>query len=128
MNNSLTVIKDKIESIGYGLLRLNADSDQQLMTIAPSYGGTFDSLSCIIKERQPGTSLLSKEVRLIQKDKNDYLYISGTIDDEVKANCKVVFLKITKACWFTKRKRGNVAWLQEKHMYQKNAEKIERAS
>jgi hypothetical protein len=127
MYKTLSVIREKIESIGYGLLRVSDEDEQQVMRISPSFTNT-DSLNCIINCDDSSKSLLNRKVRIIQKQENDYLYISGLINDEVENNCKVVSLKIIKACWFIKKKRGSVVWLQEKYMYETTREKIEKAS
>jgi hypothetical protein len=84
-------------------------------------------LSCIIREGEE-MPLLNRRVSLIQKHKDDYLYISGEIDDEVKLNCKVVSFRIAKACWFTRKRRGNTVWLQEKYIYQQPGAAIDIAS
>jgi hypothetical protein len=31
---------------------------------------------------------------------------------------RILSVEITKACWFVKRSRGNVSWLQQKYIYE----------
>ena len=83
-------------------------------------------VSIMVKDEAQKTSLLNREVNLIQKKDDDYLYISGMVDDEVKSTGKIIRLKIIKAFWFTRKKKGSAVWLQEKFIYEDNG--IEKAS
>lgn len=125
MSKKLHLIGQKIQAIRYGLLRFNEGTDQQTMQVSTSIDEE-SHLNCIIKDEGYHTPLLNRRVSLIQKHKDDYLYISGEIDDEVRTSCKVVSLKIDKACWFTRKRKGNVVWLQEKYIYQ--SPEIDKAS
>ncbi len=120
MNKKLHLIRQKIETMRYGLLRLSEGVEQQTMEVSTSVNDDH-LLNCIIKS-DTGL-LLNREVAFIQKKGNDYLYVSGRIDDEVENTCKIVSLRIIKACWFTQKKRGSVVWLKEKYIYE-NPEKI----
>jgi hypothetical protein len=126
MSKKLHLISQKIQAIRYGLLRFQEDGNQQTMQVSTSMDDG-DHLSCIIREADE-MPLLNKRVSLIQKHKDDYLYISGEIDDEVKLNCKVVSFRIAKACWFTRKRKGNTVWLQEKYIYQEPGSAIDIAS
>ncbi|MBC7873918.1 MAG: hypothetical protein H7Y01_07980 [Ferruginibacter sp.] len=127
MSKKLQLIQNKVESIRYGLLRFSEGSDQQAMHVSTSIDND-QLLNCIIKGDTGNTTFLNRQVSLIQKNEDDYLYISGRINDEVKTHCKVVSLQITKACWFTRKRKGNTVWLQEKYIYQTPGENIEKAS
>lgn len=126
MSKKLHLISQKIQAIRYGLLRFQEGGNQQTMQVSTSMDDGVH-LSCIIREADE-MPLLNKRVSLIQKHKDDYLYISGEIDDEVKLNCKVVSFRIAKACWFTRKRRGNTVWLQEKYIYQVPGTAIDIAS
>src|ERR1700730_2427388 len=111
MNKSLNCIKQKIGIIQFGLLRYR-DRDQQLslqVKVAENEGAL---LSCIITDVLPGKKMLNRNVRLIQKYNDDYLYIAGKVMDEMEKNKKILSVHITKACWFVKKSRGSVSWLQ----------------
>ncbi len=117
MSKTLQLIHQKIETMRHGILRVREGTKQQRMQVSTSvYDGHH--LNCVFKDNDTEEELLNREVVLIQRNDNDYLYITGHIDDEVKKNCKVVSLRIIKACWFTRKKRGRVAWLQQKYMYE----------
>lgn len=125
MSRKLHLIRQKVESICYGMLRFSDGSVRTSMEVrALSNNGS--RLSCIIKDNTQTTSLLHRQVNLIQKKDNDYLYISGEVDDEVKAKDKTISLKINKAFWFTRKQKGNSVWLQEKFIY--DMDEIEKAS
>jgi hypothetical protein len=126
MSKKLHLISQKIQAIRYGLLRFQEDGNQQTMQVSTSMDDGLH-LSCIIREGDE-MPLLNRRVSLIQKHKDDYLYISGEIDDEVKLNCKIVSFRIAKACWFTRKRKGNTVWLQEKYIYQQPEAMIDIAS
>lgn len=117
MSKTLQLIHQKIETMRHGLLRVREGTEQQRMQVSTSLYDRHH-LNCVFKENDSEGELLNREVVLIQRNDNDYLYVTGHIEDEVKKNCKVVSLRIIKACWFTRKKRGRVAWLQQKYMYE----------
>ncbi len=125
MSRKLNLIRQKVEAIRYGMLRFNEGSVRKSMEVrALSNNGS--RLSCIIKEDTPSASLLHRQVNLIQRKDNDYLYIAGEVDDEVKTKDKTISLKIIKAFWFTRKQKGSSVWLQEKFIYEDD--EIEKAS
>ncbi len=123
MNRTLNLMHHKIETIRHGLLRLREGEGQLSVQVSTSvYDGR--RLNCVFKESHPGNPLLNRDVVLIQKKGEDYFYIAGRVDDEVKQHCKIVSLKITKACWFIRKKRGNVVWMQQKCVFESPEKKI----
>jgi hypothetical protein len=122
MSNKLDLIRKKVEAIRYGLLRFSDGMMRQTMQVKTLAHGA-SGVSCIIKDEGNKTSLLNREVNLIQKKDDDYLYISGTVDNEVKTRDKTISLKIIKAFWFTRKKKGSAVWLQEKFTYEDDIEK-----
>jgi hypothetical protein len=127
MSKNLHLISQKIGAIGHGLLRFREGPEQQSMQVSMSVDeGAF--LNCIIRDDKEDKILLNREVSLIQRNKEDYLYISGRIDDEVKTNCKIVSLHIVKACWFTRKRKGSAVWLQQKCVYENPVKEIVKAS
>ena len=126
MNKKLQLITQKVETIRHGLLRINGGAGQHTQV---STSIDFDNqLNCIIKDENADNKLLNRQVSLIQKNNNDYLYISGRVNDEVKSKCKVVSFKIVKACWFTRKQKGTAVWLQEKYIYECPDKEIIKAS
>ncbi|MEO7923534.1 MAG: hypothetical protein ABIR30_07640 [Chitinophagaceae bacterium] len=126
MSKKLHLITQKIGDIQNALLRFGEGAEQYSMHVRMSID-KGPMLFCIINEDNDEL-LLNKQVSLIQKKNDDYLYISGHINDEVKTGCKVVSLRIGKACWFTRKRKGSAVFLQEKYIYQSEENKIELAS
>lgn len=127
MNKKLQRILQKVESVQLGLLRLN--DEEQRISIPAKAGRAENELNCVFKSRGEGLSLLSRQVNLIQKDKDDYLYISCRVRDEVVKNAgTVIAMEVLRACWFTRKSKGNISWLKEKYMYEAMDEKIDLAS
>jgi hypothetical protein len=119
MANKLELIRKKVESIRYGLLRFSEGALRRSMEVQALPGNEF-ALNCVIKDDKFQASLLNREVNLVQKKDDDYLYISGKVDDEVRSQGKTIRLKIIKAFWFTRKKKGSAVWLQEKFTYEQD--------
>jgi hypothetical protein len=115
--DTLNKILQKIGTVQLGLLR--TENDNGKLTWQARAGTNENLLNCIIENSDIDISLLSRTVSLVQKDKENYLYITCRVTDEVKRNSVVVMsLEVLKACWFTRRSRGTMRWLQEKYMYE----------
>lgn len=127
MNRSLQIIQQKVGSMRVGLLKFPDESEKPRIQVSTTLDNA-NRLNCVIKGSPDGTPLLNKEVVLIQKNNKDYLYIVGTIDDEVKTTSKVISLNITKACWFVRKAKGNISWLRQKYIYENPDRKIDIAS
>jgi hypothetical protein len=54
---------------------------------------------------------------LIQKDRENYMYIGGKITWEAQKNKLVLSIDIKKACWYVRKFKGSVSYLQEKCLY-----------
>jgi hypothetical protein len=76
-----------------------------------------ESLHCVVSGDFPAQKLLNRNVTLIQKDHDNYLYIGGRISKEMRTDIVVLSLDLTKACWFIRKRKGGVTWLQEKYIY-----------
>ena len=126
MNKSLKSIKQRVGNIQFGLLRVRDENDNFTLQVKIAENDGM-MLSCLITDTVPGQDLLYKNVTLIQKSQGDYLYISGIITDELAKNKKILSVEINKACWFIKKSRGNVSWLQQKYLYETLQDKIEAA-
>jgi len=118
MDNKLYLIQQKIGAIQFGLLRFK-DKDANHTLQVKTTANEDNSLNCVVTDDSPRKRLVNKSVHLIQKSHNDYLYITGEIDDEVNRKGKILSIRILKACWFVRRSKGSVSWLQEKYIYEK---------
>lgn len=125
MNNKLNLIKQKIDAIRYGVLRFTGGSEPRTLQVR-THTDAGAKLNCIIKDNVVNMPLQNQEVSLIQKKDNDYLYIVGEIEDE--NDQLAVSLKIKRACWFTRVRKGSVVWLQEKYTYDISDNEMDKAS
>jgi hypothetical protein len=108
-------------AIQFGLLRMR-DNDEKVTTLQvklAEHEGAF--LSCLVTDTLPRKKLLNRTVNLIQKYHNDYLYIAGKVTNEMQNSKKILSVEITKACWFVKKSKGSVSWLQQKYIYDTTA-------
>jgi hypothetical protein len=117
MNPNLQKILRKVEAVQLGLLRV--ENKNRKMLLQARAGTNEDLLNCIVSEPDHGKIQFGK-VSLIQKDKEDYLYITCKVREHARRNQAVIMsMEILKACWFTRRSRGGVSWLQQKCTYEK---------
>jgi len=127
MNNTLQKILRKVESVQVGLLRVENKNEKLLLQARA--GASQDHLNCIIEKNNKSDSLLSRNVSLIQKDKQDYLYISCKVKEEIQNKSAVIMsMEVLKACWFTRRSKGSVSWLQQKYTYEALSNNLDLAS
>jgi hypothetical protein len=115
-NKTLSSIKTKIGAIQFGLLRFSDANEQQTLQVKLAENDG-PSLNCILTDTAYNRKMLNKQVNLIQKYHDDYLYIAGKVTDEGELNKKVLAVQITKACWFVRKSKGSISWLQEKYVY-----------
>ena len=127
MNKSLYIIQQKVGSMRHGLLKFPEEGEKPRIQVSTTIDGT-NRLNCVIKNIDAEHPLMNKEVVLIQKNNKDYLYITGHVEDEVKTSSKVISLKITKACWFVRKAKGNISWLRQKYIYENPDRNIDIAS
>jgi len=118
MANKLLHIQQKIDSIQFGLLRLRDEDNNNSWQVRTTTNDD-ETLNCIITDHAPLKKLVNKNVNLIQKYHDDYLYITGKVDEEVNTKTKILSIRILKACWFVRKTtKGGVSWLQEKYIYE----------
>jgi hypothetical protein len=117
MNTNLEKILQKVSSVQLGLLRCQLETEK--LSLHARAGSVENELNCVFSSPEAEVSLLSRNVNLIQMDKDDYLYIACMVKDEVrKDQAMIISLEVVKACWFTRKSKGSVSWLQEKYMYE----------
>lgn len=116
MERTTPSIQEKISAIQSALLRYSHNGKTVSLPVRIAIEKN-DCLNCVITEDIPLQKLVNKTVTLIQKDYNNYLYIGGRIARTVLKNSLVLSIDITKACWFIRKSKGSVTWLQEKTIY-----------
>jgi hypothetical protein len=121
MNKKLLEIQQKITSIQNGLLRIRDEKNAKFTLHVKTTTNEDDSLNCLLADDTWKRKLLNKEVNIIQKSHNDYLYITGQVEDEVTKKGKILYIRILKACWYVRKRKGSVSWLQEKCLYESYA-------
>ena len=114
MKKKLGQIQNKINNIQVGLLRFR-DKDEQV-TLQVKAKSDEDSVNCIITGNGDLNKLTNRSVNLVQKCENDYLYISGQLEEKA-VDKKMLSFKIIRACWFVRKSKGTLSWLQEKYIY-----------
>ena len=117
MDKDLNSIIKKIGSIQFGLLRFNDRKKQLTLQVKATTNEDDTSLNCLITEDVSHPKLINKNIHLIQKYHEDYLYTTGKVIMEGQSNNRILFVRIVKAHWFVRKSKGNVSWLQEKLMY-----------
>jgi hypothetical protein len=120
MNHKLKMILSEVASIQLGLLRFrNEEGPQNLQVkIAVNSG---DCLHCAITgEIRSDIKTGNKKIHVIQKQHNNYFFISGSVSGEIPDNSRFFSVAIHKASWFEKKRRGNMTWLKEKYTYEKD--------
>jgi hypothetical protein len=117
MDKNLLHIQQKIGAIQFGLLRI-VDKDDKITLQVKTRANADNSLSCLVTDKMPGQNLVNKNVNLIQKSHEDYLYITGRVSEEVNKKRKILSIHVLKACWFVRRSKGNVSWLKQKYIYE----------
>lgn len=116
MKKKLVHIQKKIDDIQVGLLRFRDDHDQVTLQVK-AQSNEDDLVNCIIAGNTDLSKLANRNVNLVQKYENDYLYISGQVEEKAGKNKKMLSFKIKRACWFIRKSKGTLSWLQEKYIY-----------
>lgn len=120
MNNKLNIILKEVTSIQSGLLRFRNREGQQNLHV--KVAAHSNCLHCLVADEMPRIS--GKKIHLIQRYRNDYFFISGTISGEIQNVAKILSINIRKASWFVKKRKGSVTWFSEKYTYQTSQQKI----
>ena len=119
MDKPLHIIHKKIGNIELGLLRYIED-DKKVTLHVNIIADSNDILHCIIDDELPTANLYNRDITIVQKDKENYIYVDGRIFKifQGKKSKPVVYIKVNKACWFTRKRQGSVTSLQEKCVYE----------
>jgi hypothetical protein len=116
MNKPLHIIQEKIGSIQLALLRYKHEGKRVSVQVRVTVNDN-DTLHCAIADDLPDHKLINKQVVLIQKDHDNYMYIGGRISREAKGKKLLLAIELKKACWYIRKFKGSVSWLQEKCLY-----------
>ena len=117
MNKKLYQIQQKINHVQLGILRFQ--EKDELLTIEVRTTANDDaSLSCIITGDSSYYTMADKNVNLIQKNQDDYLYITGKVLGETQGKGKILSIHILKAGWFVRKREDGISWLKEKYVYE----------
>lgn len=116
METTIQNIQEKIGAIQLGLLRYSHHGKKVSVRVKIAVESD-DILHCVVTDDTPIENLLNKNITLIQKDRDNYMYIGGRINSKSNKNKLVLSVDVKKACWFILKKKGSVSWLQEKCTY-----------
>jgi hypothetical protein len=115
--DNLKAIREKIDVIGFGLLRFR-ENDRQVSIQVKAKCTDVNAIHCLQARKEEMDSLTGRQVSFVQKDKDDYLYIAGRVEKASKKNPeRGLIVRIIRACWFVKKSKGTISWLQEKHIF-----------
>jgi hypothetical protein len=117
MKGTLPLIQQKIGTIQNGLLRYGRQGKKQSLQVKVTVHDANRIYCLVTTDQVSAQKLLNKQVTLIQKDGDNYLYIDGCISAETQKNRLYLAVDIRKAYWFIRRLSGGVTWLQEKCVY-----------
>jgi hypothetical protein len=117
MKKILPEIHQKIGSIGNGLLQYKQNGEKKSLRVMLTVQQDNILHCSVAAEDAPFHKLLNKNISLVQKEKDNYMYISGRISGQVQKKSLTLSIDIKKACWFIRQSKGSVTWLQEKCIY-----------
>jgi len=109
-------IHEKICSIQNALLRYKHEGNQMTLHVKITVDEN-DRINCIASQNLPSYNLINKLVVLIQKDHENYMYIGGRVSRQAQKNNLLLSIEIKKACWYVRKFKGSVSYLQEKFLY-----------
>ena len=116
MKTKMHYIGQKIDAIQFGLLRFRDKKGRVTLEVRTKVDHE-NSLLCFIEEKADLRKLVNKKVSVIQRSQNDYLYIIGQVEENKEKGAQTISVRILKACWFVRKTKGALSWLQEKHIY-----------
>ena len=116
MKKKMFYIGQKIDAIQFGLLRFRNKKGRVALEVRIRVDNE-NSLLCFVEEKTDLRKLVNKNVNVIQHSGDDYLYITGQVEENTKKIAKTISVRILKACWFVRKTKGELSWLQKKHIY-----------
>ena len=131
MNRNFYPISQKINSIQVALLRYHVKDENITQHVVMKAYDDQTIICALTDTTKPSfRKMTGRRVNLIQKSNNDYIYLSGVVLEKEGINKRTLYIKLFKACWFVRKSKGTLSWLQEKHCYDDTIrmEKLELAS
>ena len=116
MKKKMLYIGQKIDAIQFGLLRFRNKKGRMALEVKTKVNDE-SSLLCFIEEKTDLRKLVNKKVSVVQHSGDDYLYITGQVEENTKKIANTISVRILKACWFVRKTKGELSWLQEKYIY-----------
>lgn len=117
MNPELYHISEKINSVQSAILRFHNKSERMVLEVRV-VSGENATLNCVITDDLPLSKLVNRKVSVIQRYKDDYLYVAGKVIFVGEQHRGVVSISIDRAFWFIRRIKGHVTWLENKYVYE----------
>lgn len=117
MSTTLNYIKRKVTSIRFAILRCRNEQTNKSWQIKVDPADS-ENLQCVLDTDVAWEDVLNQNVNIVQKDKDNYLYITGRVTPKESGDRRTFSVSILKACWFIRKSRGHVSWLQEKYVYE----------
>lgn len=112
---ALKHILRKIDAIRYGMLRSKQDHKQLSVQVEATTGD--EGFCHWLVTDNLNEKLVNKQVSLVQKYEDDYIYITGKVASQRTASHTILSVQIMRACWMVRRSKGNLTWLDEKYVY-----------
>ena len=119
MHKNFYAISPKINSIQAGLLWHRTKKETTTYHVAMKVFDGNTIVCAVTDTAKPDINkLVGKKVNIVQKSNNDYIYLSGQVLLKPGLNKRTLYISLTKSCWFVKKSKGTLSWLQEKYVYE----------
>lgn len=118
MNRNFYPIGQKINAIKKGLLKYSEGEETITQHVVMKSYNEKMLLCALVETGKPAfRNMTNRRVNLIQKSNNDFIYLSGVVEEKADLNKRTLHIRLFKASWFIKKSKGNLSWLQEKHVF-----------
>lgn len=116
--DKLQSIRNKVTAISVGLLRFRDGKKQVSLQVNSKYCED-NRVRCYLNGKSDTGGFHNRVVSLVQKQKDDYLYLAGLVEDlQPERGGHIITIRVLKASWFVKRTKGTLSWLQEKFVHE----------
>ena len=116
----------QMRSMRIGLLKID-EEDTRLCIPVEAIGGNEECYEWSLIE-ELGEPLITKQVNLVQKQGDDYIYITAIVSAQRTKIRTIITLQIQKACWMIRKIKGSVSWLEEHFIYERMQTSLKAAS
>ena len=119
MNKKLHLIREKITVILFGIVRCHTKKICLSYQVKAVPAEEEDTIHCIVVDDTAGKKMLNKYINIIQKHKEDYIFITGKVFEQRRTlHNTVLSVRILKASWFERHSDRSTSWLKEKFVYE----------